>query len=370
MHTNGNMHQRSRKPESVRRIKAPGVMIAVVVGVVLLVIFFAGTSSSTSQHTSRLLRSLNQVQQEVKPTYGDATSNGLPEHADHTAVRVLKYSDPYGHQAQRNLSRWRANLFSEVQALVTSHLPLQPTGADRYRPFEPVVTCPPSMPQTRFGIEYDASTALVDGGKSLCAATSPSHPMYKECVVYSFGSNGQYDFEEAILANTTCSVHTFDCTFAGRSLGPRHTYHQLCLGAPDHAEQFQRISSYPQIVKELKHEGKVKILKIDVESFEWDVFSALKDTDSALLPDQLAVEFHYQDLRSSMTGVPRAQQQDVPVSIPHLLTRGRELSVQDMALMFAHLADLGYATVYKEMNPGNPSCFEYVFLRVEDLVLV
>lgn len=33
-----------------------------------------------------------------------------------------------------------------------------------------------------------------------------------------------------MLASTRCTVHTFDCTSPSKTLGPRHTFHSLCVG--------------------------------------------------------------------------------------------------------------------------------------------
>jgi len=36
------------------------------------------------------------------------------------------------------------------------------------------------------------------------------------CVVYSIGSNNQWDFEEAIFRSTKCMIETFDCTLVSK----------------------------------------------------------------------------------------------------------------------------------------------------------
>jgi hypothetical protein len=58
------------------------------------------------------------------------------------------------------------------------------------------------------------------------------------CVVYSIGGNNQWAFEKVILEQTTCEVHTFDCTGLRSRFQPRfppeyagrHTFHHVCVG--------------------------------------------------------------------------------------------------------------------------------------------
>ena len=65
-----------------------------------------------------------------------------------------------------------------------------------------------------------------DGGKLVCLDAVVAGK--QNCTVYSLGSNGQFDFEESILKQTNCTVHTFDCTSAPKQLDPaRHQYHEI-----------------------------------------------------------------------------------------------------------------------------------------------
>ncbi len=70
-----------------------------------------------------------------------------------------------------------------------------------------------------------AKSRADDGRKFLCDVGVLRSP----CVIYSFGSNGDYSFEASMLNNTVCDVFTFDCTYDGASIHPRHTYLRWCL---------------------------------------------------------------------------------------------------------------------------------------------
>jgi hypothetical protein len=71
---------------------------------------------------------------------------------------------------------------------------------------------------------------------------------------------GQYDFEVAVLNETSCSVHTFDCTYDGKSQGPRHSYYKWCVGDQKNGSNFR---SWANITATLNH-SKVDVLKIDI----------------------------------------------------------------------------------------------------------
>lgn len=149
---------------------------------------------------------------------------------------------------------------------------MEPAGWNRFDVGSPVINCPygglEGQPPRRIGGDGD-------GGKFLCMEGILSEP---GCIVYSLGSNGQYQFEQAMLEarrgcpalgctwvqlgsvraialhraasspavslpssntqrastcvhvqSTVCKVYTFDCTYDGVSLdgNQRHFYHKL-----------------------------------------------------------------------------------------------------------------------------------------------
>ena len=64
---------------------------------------------------------------------------------------------------------------------------VEPMGLKRYDLFAPYLECA-SKNLSRFGQS--------DGGKFLCMDAVLQQP---GCIIYSLGSNGNYDFEEAML---------------------------------------------------------------------------------------------------------------------------------------------------------------------------
>ncbi|GBG00334.1 hypothetical protein Rsub_13104 [Raphidocelis subcapitata] len=247
----------------------------------------------------------------------------------HQCGAQAAFSGPYGYHALANLSDFRSGLISAVWPFVTS--PEKEASLwKRFDPFNPFIACPPEQPLRRVG-------SAADGGKMLCDLSRLQPP----CVIYSLGSNGDYSFEREMLDLTKCDIHTFDCTFDGRSQSSRHFYHKTCLGLPSSGPLFKE---YDTVLAELGH-GRVDFLKIDIEGHEPSVLQSLT-TNKGPLPRQVAIEMH---MRSAVGAVAPA-------------------TTADMAVLFYHLATLGYGVVSREDNAWGVKgcCAEFTFLLVEE----
>lgn len=100
---------------------------------------------------------------------------------------------------------------SECNAAAKARRAPEPkTKAEFYDLFDPFVSCPDPEALDRVGRNGE-------GGKMVCTDLL-DHP---DCVVFSLGSSGQFDFELDILQRTECDVYTFDCTYNGRSIPAR-----------------------------------------------------------------------------------------------------------------------------------------------------
>ena len=169
--------------------------------------------------------------------------------------------------------------------------------------FPPSFNCPL---KERFGRQ----ARIGDGGKWVCGVeTLMQRP---GCVVYSFGSNGETEFEEAVLATTHCEVHVFDPTLSPEALVklkalPSIQFHPIGLGPKDqqlqmtdnkmtmgrHSAEPMNIQTLQTIMRNLNHTW-IDVLKMDIEGFEYATLQGWMHSSKTWLPvTQLLVEFHY-----------------------------------------------------------------------------
>lgn len=295
----------------------------------------------------------------------------LKAQAAHQAPGVYRapaFEGEYGIEAQRALSTWRSSLFTSVQEalLLNNNEELYYTAWLVL--FPSTLPCPPDQPETQYGSG--------DGEKLLCSLDALADPAVP-CVVYSFGSNGDFAFEQDVLQRSSCHVYTFDCTFNGTSIHPRHQYVQMCIGSQAGADTFSNVMSYREILQQYSHE-RVEVVKLDIESFEYDFLADLTEDLAQRLPRQIIVEYHYEDKDAEGTYRPTFLTPRVPPPLyasplaqPNMFTaRGWNITTQDMALLQFHLANLGYGItltrLFENIMYGG-KCLEYTYLRVEDI---
>lgn len=249
------------------------------------------------------------------------------------------------------LRKWRSTLFARTmdmykQLEFAKAALIEPQGGRRFDLFDPFLTCPDGRPPIRFGKSGE-------GGKLLCSDVLAA----RDCVVYSLGSNGDFSFEEDVLARTTCTVVTFDCTSVARSVGARHKFVGKCLGSE------MRMAADPaswitlEAAMESMGHVKLSLLKIDVEGAEFDVLSAWA-LDSLSLPRHIAMELHYDDL---YWGTPAARNSS---DISNLIWPLHKMRLADLALFMSHVSGAGYGIVSREDNDASPHCSELTLLRV------
>jgi hypothetical protein len=128
--------------------------------------------------------------------------------------------------------------------------------------FEPTFTC---------GFERKLGSR-VDGGKWVCdphrISTGKSN-----CLVYSIGSNNQFDFEERIHQHLDCTIHTFDPTVDGLNAEKDvTTFHKRGFtGTNQSSENYFTIGD---VLDRLGHHNTtIDIFKIDCEGCEYSVFT-------------------------------------------------------------------------------------------------
>lgn len=256
----------------------------------------------------------------------------------------------------RALRQWQSTLFTRTMDMYkliehSSGALVEPEGSRRFDLFDPFLKCPNGNPPERFG-------GAADGGKLVCAdiLAAPG------CVVYSLGSNGDFSFEEDVLARTQCTVTTFDCTSTEHTLGARHKFVNKCLGSQ--ARMVANPASWITLEAAMESLGHahLSLLKIDVEGAEYDVLSAWA-VDAPGLPQQIAMELHYDYIYYGMPSFRNSN------DVSNLLWPLHKMRLTDLALFMSHLAGAGYGIVSREDNEFHPHCSEISLVRVHTLSL-
>lgn len=197
---------------------------------------------------------------------------------------------------------------------------LHPTELARFEPnrhvfdaFEPEWECTKrEMVPYRWG----------DGHKWMC---DPARRRGSDCLIYSFGSNGEDSWERAMAAaHAECELHTFDPTLGAegtrrmveRSRAYGAVFHALGLSGADRAPKGQKLRlptnesagqylTLRSIMRLLGHTGRrIDFLKVDIEGSEWQVFLGAEEASApsegifaacaagSLRLDQLLIELH------------------------------------------------------------------------------
>ncbi|XP_057368115.1 probable methyltransferase-like protein 24 [Daphnia carinata] len=138
-----------------------------------------------------------------------------------------------------------------------------------------------------------------DGNKAVCFDRSIT-PDAGNCLVYSFGINNEWSFEDA-MAKFSCQVYAFDPSMNVSDHDRSQFIHFFRLGLdgqdrlhPSKGWQMRTVTSIYDMLKSQHGElALIDVLKIDVEFAEWDALPQM--ANSGFLADkvkQLVVEIH------------------------------------------------------------------------------
>jgi hypothetical protein len=177
-----------------------------------------------------------------------------------------------------------------------------------------------------------------------------------DCLIYSFGSNGVYLFEDGMVnlfrsANANCEIHVFDPNpnFARMDDVQNHNIHYHAIGLKSSYQKFHptglfrlrnfKFLSLPEIQQQLNHTNRrVDIFKIDCENCEWTTYLDLLQPNIDIR--QILIETH-------SLGVPPNQ-------------------------FFDRFFDMGYVLFSKEANThpsAQDKCYEWGFLKLHPTFL-
>ena len=214
---------------------------------------------------------------------------------------------------------------------------------------------------------FPCKTGLKTYGNKILCGLEQLHED-DECIIYSLGSNNEFDFEQKLSNTTSCKIFIFDCTSSPpKTRIKRVRFEQTCMGRQLKPEDSNRnlqlrlfpyprppegwksataiplirsvkLESYHTIMKRL-NQTRVDVLKLDIEGAEYGVFVDLLqwETMRGSLPHQLSFETHWwhRDIGHAM------------------------LTLQ----MFEELWKAGYRFI-SHVPQADSSCFEWTALRV------
>eukprot|EP00890_Picochlorum_soloecismus_P001523 jgi/Picsp_1/2371/NSC_05834-R1_protein len=214
-------------------------------------------------------------------------------------------------------------------------------GKRAYDMYEPEWVCDT---EKRVG---PGDVSIGDGPKFVCAPDSLKDE--NKCLIYSIGSNYNFQFEEGIRKHApNCEFHTFDGTMnlTNRGLSAdleekRIHFHNwnvdTASGTKDKGWMSKTIED---IVSELGHiERTIHVFKIDCEGCEYNVMPQVIDMvkNGRLIIEQIQVEMHGTDAAKIQT-------------------------------FFQTMRSAGYAVFHKERNHwgcNGYACVEYAFIGIE-----
>lgn len=134
-----------------------------------------------------------------------------------------------------------------------------------------------------------------DGGWDVCS--DEQYKPQKTCLVYSFGIDYDFSFDDAIAEKYGCRVHSFDPSMKMKDemRKPNVWFHPLALGHKTQTLRGNEWSMYTltDLKNKFNHPTEsITVLKIDIE--EWEMLALPQMISDGVLQNikQLLIEFH------------------------------------------------------------------------------
>ena len=180
-----------------------------------------------------------------------------------------------------------------------------------------------------------SSLVSVDGnhGKMMCM----DKIVPNNCLVYSFGSRNEISFEKSVAEKLGCEIHVFDCTIESLQGLPDATFHKWCISSAE--STLSDHYSLNEMMEKLGH-SRIDILKLDVENFEYEVLTDLKQ----IVPAQILVELHLQTTKVWIQTHPETNS---------------TIAKSSWKKMWNNLDALGYGSMSMTLQGDCPCCAEF-----------
>ncbi|KAG7358439.1 methyltransferase domain containing protein [Nitzschia inconspicua] len=223
------------------------------------------------------------------------------------------------------------------------------------------VSLGPVGPSCPHMIHFSENEGLKE--KSFCIADGSSAKQIDECHIFSIGSNDQWGFEMNVRKDLPqCHTHTFDCTLkvspANQPRDDMVHFYPFCVSGDDSERKGGKQTStlkgnylpYMELWKAASITQPPKLLKMDVEGFEFDVLTSMLSSfeTSKWWPEQIMMEVHFVTRMVDLEWMLRTRQS------------------AELALFFGTLWNAGEYIPVKAQYFGKdcPSCMEVLLMRV------
>ncbi|XP_046543478.1 probable methyltransferase-like protein 24 [Haliotis rubra] len=133
-----------------------------------------------------------------------------------------------------------------------------------------------------------------DGGWEIC--NDPLVKPKKSCLVYSFGINNDFSFDDEMAKEYKCEIHSFDPSMGqpDHHHGDHVTFHSL--GVADYNGKSPKnwpVKTLADIRQSLHHQQTtIDVLKVDIEEMEWQVFPEIIRNNALHNVTQFVFEVH------------------------------------------------------------------------------
>ncbi|XP_048253097.1 probable methyltransferase-like protein 24 [Haliotis rufescens] len=134
---------------------------------------------------------------------------------------------------------------------------------------------------------------LGDGGWEIC--DDREYRPVKPCIVYSFGINYDYSFDDAMAKNYECDVFSFDPSMKKNSYqrSARVRFLNIGIDGENTVNGNWEMHTLGRVKAMLNHnQNAIDVLKMDVESSEWRSLPEMVASRDLRSVRQLLVEYH------------------------------------------------------------------------------